>query len=299
VCVKPIAAWQSSAGGIFFYEDNRKDLVRRLDLPCGQCIECRLNRSREWAIRCMHEASLYDKNSFVTLTYAPERSPPNGSLRHRDFQLFFKRLRRRLSRDATRAIRFYMCGEYGPATLRPHFHALLFGYRPDDLVYYRKSRQGKLYTSAFLEEVWGNGFVTVGDVTFESASYVSRYITDKITGPERELAYGSYCDLETGEIVVRAPEYNQMSRRPGIGHSWLRLYWSEVFPSGTVVSRGREVAPPKYYKKVARHLSAFEDASYSWHKHAQARASDNTDDRLAVREKVLKARLSLSKKDSI
>src|SRR4051794_29862641 len=64
-----------------------------VDLPCGQCIGCRLERSRQWAIRCSHEAKLHEENCFITLTYAPEHLPPGGTLVVKDFQDFMKRLR--------------------------------------------------------------------------------------------------------------------------------------------------------------------------------------------------------------
>ena len=100
-----------------------------INLPCGQCIGCRLERSRQWAVRCMHEASLHDENSFLTLTYSDENLPPGGSLHLPDFQNFMKRLRKSI---APKRVRFYHCGEYGDILSRPHYHALLFGYDFDD-----------------------------------------------------------------------------------------------------------------------------------------------------------------------
>ena len=151
-------------------------------VPCGQCIGCRLERSRQWAIRCVHEASLHTDNCFITLTYSPDCLPSDGSLNHDDFQKFFKRLRKHI---APKKIRYYMCGEYGedlqqPSKLgRPHFHACLFGLDFDDKQLYIVRDDVKLYTSATLEKIWGKGFVTIGDVTFESAAYVARYIAKK------------------------------------------------------------------------------------------------------------------------
>ena len=120
-------------------------------VSCGQCYGCRLERSRQWAVRCMHEAQLYDFNSFITLTYRSD----TFSLDYTDYQLFMKRLRARF--DHAR-IRFYMCGEYGDINGRAHFHACLFNFRFPDLVYYKKTASGaKLYTSQILEDLWGHG----------------------------------------------------------------------------------------------------------------------------------------------
>ena len=93
-----------------------------VDLPCGQCIGCRLERSRQWAIRCVHEASLHERNCFITLTYRDECLPTNGSLDLDAFQKFMKRLRRRFGEG----VRFFHCGEYGENFGRPHYHAILF-----------------------------------------------------------------------------------------------------------------------------------------------------------------------------
>lgn len=93
-CFYPLAAWQTDDGDIVFKE--RGAIKRALTLPCGQCVGCRLERSRQWAVRCMHEASLYDQNAFVTLTYDQDHLPESGSLRYRDFQLFCKRARDKL-----------------------------------------------------------------------------------------------------------------------------------------------------------------------------------------------------------
>ena len=116
-----------------------------VDIPCGQCIGCKLERSKNWAIRCVHEASLHQDNSFITLTYNDEYLPENGQLVKKDYQDFMKRLRKQHGK-----VRYYYCGEYGnqydedgeqitktyivngkekqvPTIGRPHFHACLFG----------------------------------------------------------------------------------------------------------------------------------------------------------------------------
>jgi len=109
-----------------------------LHVPCGKCVGCLERRSRDWALRCGHEAQLYDENCFVTLTYARDNLPPGGSLDHRDFQLFMKRLRWFRPGGS-----FFMAGEYGPLKMRPHYHALLFGWNFHDRVEAGKSGSGE------------------------------------------------------------------------------------------------------------------------------------------------------------
>lgn len=93
-CFHPLTAYQSDSGEIYFHDVGHKELK----LPCGQCIGCRLERSRQWAMRIIHEASMYDNNCFITLTYSPENLPPDGGLRKKHFQLFMKRLRKKLKK---------------------------------------------------------------------------------------------------------------------------------------------------------------------------------------------------------
>lgn len=89
-CFHPMVAYQCADGTVVFTERQNMPPVRTLTLPCGQCVGCRLERSRQWAVRCMNEAQMHKKNCFVTLTY----KEASKSLRYRDFQLFMKRLRK-------------------------------------------------------------------------------------------------------------------------------------------------------------------------------------------------------------
>lgn len=216
-----------------------------VDLPCGQCIGCRLERSRQWAMRCVHEASLYDRNCFITLTYRDEDLPPGGTLVVKDFQDFMKRLRKRFGEG----IRFFHCGEYGEKFARPHYHACLFNFDFEDKKLWKEVRGNKLFTSEALEELWPFGFSTIGEVTFESAAYVARYITKKITGSEASAHYSTVNEA-TGEVSERKPEYTTMSRRPGIAKGWFDRFSSDVYPSDQVVLRGKVMKPPKYYDRL-------------------------------------------------
>lgn len=187
-------------------------------------------------MRCVHEASLYERNCFITLTYNDEHVPPGGGLQVKDFQDFMKRLRFRYGSG----IRFFHCGEYGEKFSRPHYHACLFNFDFPDKELWKNERDVKLYRSEALEDLWEDrGFCTVGDVTFESAAYVARYITKKVTGDRADAHYGD-----------RRPEYTTMSRRPGIGKGWFERFASDVFPSDEVVVRGKEMKPPKYYDRL-------------------------------------------------
>lgn len=227
---------------VFNLKEGFSDMA--VDLPCGQCIGCRLERSRQWAIRCVHEASLYENNCFITLTYSNKNLPPEGTLQVEDFQKFMKRLRKHYE---PKTIRFFHCGEYGERFSRPHYHACIFNLDFHDRELIQEREDGNYYRSQILDEIWGLGHAIVGDVTFESAAYVARYITKKITGQDAPLHYNEI-DFNTGEILKeRKPEYVTMSRRPGIGKGWIEKYQKNTYDNDRVVINGKAVRPPKYY----------------------------------------------------
>lgn len=286
-CYHPLQAYQCASGEVVFYEKARFNIVKSLSLPCGQCIGCRLERSRQWAMRCMHEASLYERNCFVTLTYDDANLPNRGMLDYPAFQKFMKRLRKRSDADG---VRFYMCGEYGPDNWRPHYHACLFNFDFEDKTYFSRSPAGeKIYRSDALEKLWPFGFSSVGGLTFESAAYVARYCVAKVTGHN---ASAHYRRQDADGVYQLPPEFNHMSLKPGIGARWLEKWRTDVYPHDYVVVRGVEVKPPKYYDKLfsAQFPEDFEDIQFKRELDGRSRFEDNTDARLAVREIVHRAR---------
>lgn len=206
----------------------------QVSVPCGQCIGCRLERSRQWAIRCVHEQQLHEQNCFLTLTFNDQHLNPSSSLVKSDFQLFMKRLRKYLGETK---IRYFHCGEYGELLKRPHHHAILFGYDFPDKEIHSCRDDVLLYTSKTLEQLWGMGFCTIGEANFETAAYVARYIMKKVTGKNAATFYQD-----------RIPPYNTMSRRPGIASAWFNKFKSDVYPDDFIVIRNQIVCkPPKYY----------------------------------------------------
>lgn len=237
----------------------------------------------------MHEAQMHSQNCFVTLTYDDEHLC-GPSLNYRDFQLFMKRVRK----ACVDRVRFFMCGEYGDMNFRPHFHACLFGFRPGDLSPLGRGASGKsLFRSAFLEGVWPLGFSSVGDLTFQSAAYVARYVMQKRTGPAAQAAYRRV-DLSTGEVVDVEPEFCSMSLKPGIGARWYEKYHAEVFPHDRVIVAGKEAKPPKYYLTLLERQDpvARERVRVVRLEAGLAAAAEQTAARLAVREEVAIARCS-------
>jgi hypothetical protein len=295
-CYHPLSAYQCADGSIVFYESKRHDTVKSLSLPCGQCVGCRLERSRQWAIRCMHEAQMHTENCFITLTYDNAHLPSDRSLHYRDFQLFIKRLRKRYP---GRRIRYYMAGEYGEKLGRPHWHACIFGLDFHDQKLWERTPAGSLlYRSQELELLWPFGYSTIGRVTFESAAYVARYIMKKVTG-KNAVEHYQEIDPDTGEITNRTPEFTKMSLKPGIGYEWYKQYTSDVYPHDYVVVRGKKVKPPKYYDKKYKidNPYEFDELLYIREKSAKLNYADNTPERLLVKEQVTQAKLQKLKRN--
>jgi len=302
-CVKPLKAYQCFDKSIVFDEVRKHDIVRSLNLPCGQCIGCRLERSRQWAMRCMHEAQMHENNCFITLTYDDEHLPKDKSLHYGDFQRFLKRFRKSIGKSK---IRYYMAGEYGEKYGRPHWHACIFGYDfPDKKFFKRTASRSIIYTSEQLQKLWPFGHSSVGEVTFESAAYVARYIMQKQqsdrlnpkTGKPYNAIY-DYVDLDSGEIVKRVPEFNKMSLKPGIGHEWFKKYQSDVYPHDYVIVRGKKMKPPKAYDKLYKSNNSYEYDELLYKRETNAKLNpDNYDpQRLDAKRQILESRLSLLKR---
>lgn len=316
-CYHPIKAYrvgdrENRKTEVVFSALRGANVLHELTLPCGSCIGCKMERSRQWAVRCVHESQLYQDNCFITLTYNSEHLPDGREIDYRDFQLFMKRLRKRFTYRVKRKyfgpvgskiIRFFACGEYGETYTRPHFHAVIFNLDFDDRVYFKTSPSGaKIYTSKTLDSIWtdkaGNsiGYATVSDCNFATAAYVARYVFKK------ELSDNSkydYIDPETGEVHSREPELLRMSLRPGIGAGFYEKYKSDMFPHDYCVIEGKQMKPPKfYYKKLAEDDGFMYDAiQYEREIRSRERSEDNTPERMEVKEKVLTARLSFLKRE--
>lgn len=222
------------------------------DIPCGRCVECRLNYSRQWADRCLLELQDHDEAYFVTFTYDNDHLPVvesideetglislRSTLVKEDMQRFFKRLRKH------QKVRYFMCGEYGSDTLRAHYHAIIYGLHIPDLKFYKQNFNGdNLYTSEWLSDLWHNkGYVIIGGVTWESCAYVARYIMKKQTG--KNAPY---------EKLGILPEYVAMSRRPGIGRAYYDEHKKEIYENEFIhistTKGGKKLRPSRYYDKL-------------------------------------------------
>lgn len=292
-CFRPLRAHRSEEGEVWIGYDATRD-GRAFEVPCGRCIGCKLDRARAWSVRITHEAQLYDRNWFATFTYADDRLPESRSLEYRDFQLFMKRLRKKVQGDrpgpeGNYPLRFFCSGEYGGRTGRPHYHAILFNTRFGDEVRMSNGRS----SSRVVEELWSHGSVVLDDVNQATAAYVAGYCLKKVYGARARDHYEDVVNLCTGELTSRRPEFVTMSRRPGIGAWWYQRFAGDLFPEDHAVVDGKRHKVPLYYWKKFREegegdvVERIEEKRFA---RAQEQLVNSTPERRAVREEVAERR---------
>jgi hypothetical protein len=227
-CTNPLSGFLGKNGKIVFSNENKNCVIplQPMEVSCGQCTSCRLQRSKEWAIRLVKEARDWPSNEclFLTLTYNDENLPKDGSVHKEHFQKFIKDIRyyvaikkydvlRKKYHVQHKKIKYFHCGEYGLECStcgkskhmhdirkacdnyaeqlgRPHYHCILYGVSFKDMELHSVTKAGsKIYKSKQLDDIWGRGFCSIGEVTFESCAYTARYIMKKINGQLQESHY--------------------------------------------------------------------------------------------------------------
>lgn len=238
-----------------FIDYTTGEFYEQIQIPCGKCIGCRLEYSRQWANRCVLESLSYpqEQNWFLTLTIDDDHigkyitSQGFASVHTDDITVFMKALRGRWAtqHNVTDGIRFFGCSEYGDESARPHYHILVFGCPMFDLVHYKNNYQGdELFISRELDGVWKKGFVTVAEFNWNTAAYTARYVMKKAKGVCQD--YYDRLDIE--------PEKTRMSRMPGIGLNYFNSHYLEVYDLDEIVlpsngDQARVIKPPKYFDR--------------------------------------------------
>lgn len=261
----------------------------QIQIPCGECPACKLAKANEWAIRISNEMEQWNgEGIFITLTYNNPNLPYNkdgiATLQKKDMQDYKKRLRKYIKKNneaihewinpkngkCEKIIRTFECGEYGPTNGRPHYHQIITNWIPSDLKFKEMSKDGHaLYKSKTLQKIWGKGFVLIGMITYESASYVARYTMKKqgLAKQKREYYDTLAPDEETGKLIMKTkyrikqgeiePEFITMSQ--GIGKNYFLKHKNEIkINKGILVNIKGEAKLkkiPRYYKKIWEKLN--------------------------------------------
>ena len=165
-----------------------------------------------------------------------------------------------------------------------------------------------LCTLLLLDAIWGKGFTTIGNVTWQSAAYVARYCLKKITGkalskPDEKTGLSPYerVDPYTLSTYFVEPEYANQSRNPGLGSGYLDEYMDDIYPWDECIVNGHPTRPPRYYDNKYEKLNAeaMEQIKLQRVAAMEQYLPDNTRARLAVKEKVKKAQLSQLKRNEV
>ena len=233
-------------------DPNKYDNNKYIDLPCGKCIGCRIDYSRNWALRCMLESEYHSITMFLTLTYDDAHVPHSSyvdydtgevkdilTLVPDDFTKFMKRLRYYYSDRYGKELRYFACGEYGSKTLRPHYHAIVFGLDLDDLKLVKQSGTGNdLYESELVNNAWGLGFALLSESNFDTCAYTARYVMKKRKGKDAD-------EYERFNIV---PEFVRMSRKKGIGYQYYVDHKDDIYERDEIILKdGKKFKPPKFF----------------------------------------------------
>lgn len=222
MCLFPVRAHLDPDGG-----RPRPNPEGEMHLPCGRCPECITLRAVDWATRARHEISCHSENCFLTLTYDDENLPSNF-VDKSPFQNFLKRLRK----NQKKKLSYIVSHEYGSTTYRPHHHAIIFGYCPEDQIFLRNSKSGeKLFTSPSLLKLWPHGHHSIGTANERSAFYIAAYA---LKGKKHDLV------LPDGSIEQVADSFD-CSKRPGIGLNFFKKNYKSIVHSGEQL--------PRYYRK--------------------------------------------------
>nr|WEW54438.1 MAG: replication initiation protein [Microvirus Sku111] len=281
VCLHPIKMFYNKRTKQYQinYMANECDKYNVIYVPCRHCEACEQNRINEFQMRVSHELESWNYEAcFITLTVNDENMEnvfPGRELQHRPFQLFMKRLRKELAKVGKK-ITYLMCGEYGAKYNRPHYHAVIFGWRPDskDLTLIERKKNYNLSSSKTIAKCWKFGFNTVGTANIHSGSYLAKYVI-KQTKDWNEFLYT--VDDETGEIKnYKRPYlvYPRSAQNGGLGYRWYRQNCKEIFEQGYIQGSNIDVKQtiPRYYKR--KFEEEFPELYKIWKQQAQEKAKE-------------------------
>lgn len=259
------------------------------EVGCGKCEICKTERSKQWAVKAECEGRVWKLKTFLTLTYNGEHLPKNRKLDRTHMTKFWKRLRYHVEagkfniqqetiptnplletferrRKNKKPIRYIQCGEYGPKTKRPHYHAVVFNFKPDDLRRYSRDRRGYwLYTSKKINDIWGKGYVIIGNATTETAAYVARYCTKKY--------------MKTEEEIIRMKnkkqlEYITASSLGFIGYPWFINHKDEIMRNNGIIMTTKKGTYLAMIPKVMRERLKREYPEwYDWYDYEKERVA--------------------------
>lgn len=227
MCITPLTIKNPAK---VIYNPSRDRAIR---VPCGKCPQCLKRRQNQWAFRLNEEKKKSTSCSFITFTYEdpPLTSCGKQTLKKKDFQDFMKRLRKQIKNYG---IKYYMCGEYGGITQRPHYHAIMFNLP-----------QSYLQNSDKLHSAWGHGHIYLAKANLATMHYVVGYL-------QKGTFQKEIVDYNTGEIKTdpRDAEFSLMSKRMGLAYLTPQMVKFHTSRLASYVTQpgGQKTSLPRYFR---------------------------------------------------
>lgn len=198
-----------------------------LEIGCGKCTACRINKREEWSMRCLHELDDHQHSIFVTLTYDEYNIPSGYTLKKKHLQDFIKRLRYYLE---PRKIKYFACGEYGEKSYRPHYHAILFNVGFDDIEYIKNAW-------SFCD--WSTQTHAFGEANIKSIRYCSKYIDKSYSGKIKKQFY----DDHNLEIPFKL-------QSKALGKNYALKIKDRINKLFEITVQGKSMPIPRYYRHI-------------------------------------------------
>lgn len=290
-CSKPRTAYLTTENKVVMTPKG-DDISRPLYLPCRKCELCLRARKRDLMSRLVMEGYCHPDSICATFTYSEENVPPGGGLSKRQVQLLIKRLREYLWRVHNLRVRVHVVGEYSPRKLRPHYHAIIYGWWPADAVSAGRSQKAgnPEFSSAVLSDLWGLGRVTFQRFSAGAAGYVAKHQSSKA---RRKGAAELAVQNTDGTWRWLPPEFELRPLRPGLGAAFFDKHREQLLALDSVVIDGRKLPLPDYFntlaERVAPDVLSELKAARALYAADPERVANSSYERLAVREEVARA----------
>lgn len=239
-------------------------------VPCGKCSECLNQRSKMYALRCLMEAREHDEVCSLILTYDKPHLG-DGRLHYDHVRAFFKRLRRYVEyRYGKTGLKFFVCGEYGDKKKRPHWHMMIFGWKPDkdreEFKFYPSGSTKQLRNKSLkLQELWQQGYVDVAvDFDDTHAFYISRYV-------QKKFVKGSDLDSTQKPLMEEQQYFPEKYCSPGLGNEYFFKHMKTFLREGKIEVAGHTYAIPRCFKDLMKKLISPEEFNTKYYEDLRKR----------------------------
>lgn len=222
-----------------FIPECKDERTLYVQVPCGNCIECRKQKASEWRVRLAEEIECHKYNYFVTLTFSPEQLKALCEKTHMGECNYLagyatRHMLERWRKTYKKSLKHWLITELGhESTERIHMHGLILS---DEELHFKEIERKKDGMMAEWQ-YWKYGNIFVGDyVNMKTVNYIVKYINK----------------LDTDHPTF----HGQIFASPGIGKAWIERHKDDNtyrYKPGSsrtdyTLNTGNRVKLPTYYK---------------------------------------------------